>query len=96
MYTIPMDTLLYTLLLLHPSAGIFALLCLFAFCFLGVHLVKLAETEWTKTKPPKEEPPEKENEAPENQEPIYYIVERKQRRAKPSYGEPKRISFKDK
>ena len=37
---------------------------------------------------------EKKAPAERPQEPIYYIVERKTRRAKPSYGEPKEIRFK--
>jgi len=49
-----------------------------------------------KTAPEKQENGEKKAPAQETtaQEPIYYIVERKQRRAKASYGEPKQIRFK--
>lgn len=85
-------------------------LAIFTFCFVGVHIAKLARYGWeyqnnkneppSETKQPEAEPPkttETENKkAPEQtaQEPIYYIVERKQRRSKPRYGEPKEIRFK--
>ena len=63
--------------------------------------VKNTETEKKKKSvsafvvPKNEEKPEEKKAPPEKQaEPIYYIVERKTRRAKPAYGEPKQINFK--
>lgn len=77
-------------------------LFLFVFCFFGVHVAKLARLGQAyrssrkkassveeKPTPPKEKAP-----APQAQEPVYYIVERKQRRSKANYGEPKEIRFK--
>jgi hypothetical protein len=72
--------------------GGFFLILLFSFCFLCVHLiVYLLPKKQSKT-PPIET--EKEKAPPVTQaEPIYYIVERKKRRAKPQYSEPKEIKF---
>ena len=80
-----------------PIKGFFYTLILFAFCFLSVYVVQLAHIGWKQqhTPPPPEEKPKEEEKKPsENREPIYYIVERKTKRAKPTYGEPKQINFK--
>ncbi len=86
------------LLSLQALGGLWLIL-LFGFCFLGVHIAKLAKLGWSqskKTPPPKpeakQEPP-KEKQAPKA-EPVYYIVERKKRPPKNTYGEPKPFQFK--
>lgn len=81
--------------------GLLWSIILFALCLFGVHFTMLAQlgmeyrTQQKQKNEPKKE--EKEKSPPTEkpaQEPIYYIVERKQRRSKPSYGEPKEIRFK--
>lgn len=94
-----MNTYTYqNLLLASPALGILWVTLLFGLCFLGVHILKLARIGWGAPKtPPKTEKKEEkveEKKAPATQEPIYYIVERKTRRAKSSYTEPKEIRFK--
>ena len=90
-------------LLLSAQAvgGFFALLFLFAFCFFGVHILRYAKIGWELQEKPSAEPPKTEEKpeekapaSPPSQEPVYYIVEKKQRRAKPRYSEPKEIRFK--
>ena len=77
--------------------GFFGVVLFFALCFFAIHIVRYFKIAWQEKHPapppeaPKEEPQEK---APAPQEPVYYIVERKQRRAKPKYSEPKEIRFK--
>jgi hypothetical protein len=98
-------TALFRHALLSTAAnGIVCLILLFVFCFLCIHLLKFAQIGWTyqnnqtekPTEPPIEKAENKENKAPAQnpQEPIYYIVEKKTKRAKSSYGEPKQIRFK--
>ena len=94
------------LLLSAALQGGFWTVALWIFCFVGAHVVKLAKYGWKyqneqtkKTQPPPtaEQKSEEENKkapAQTPQEPIYYIVERKQRKSKPRYGEPKEIHFK--
>ena len=79
--------------------GFFYLLFLLIFCFVGTHIILLARIGWLhqikKDDKPQDEPKNTENKAPaQPQEPIYYIVERKTKRAKSSYGEPKQFRFK--
>lgn len=70
--------------------GFLYLLLTFVFCFLVVHLIKLAVLGFLSLKVKKEPPPPK----PEKKsEPVYYIVEKKRQR-KASYSEPKQIEFK--
>ena len=70
--------------------GIYACI-IFAACFFIVYILKLAHIGFrTRKKLPPEKPPKPEP-APE---PVYYIVEKKKKRAKAEYSEPKRISFK--
>ena len=96
-YTVHMNTLF---LMSMPVKGLLFSLLLLLLCFFGIHLVILARYGWeysqtapnTQVEPKKEE--EKKAPAEKMQEPIYYIVERKTRRAKSTYGEPKQIDFK--
>ena len=94
-YTVRM---MNTLLLALPVKGFLWFLLIFALCFVGVHVLQLARVGWEykkeKIKKPPAEPPKEEKKAPAVQEPVYYIVERKTRRAKSAYTEPKRIQFK--
>jgi len=82
-----------------PVKGLLFSLLLLALCFFGIHLVILARLGWQYNKNPSPSPADEKKEekttpAEKPQEPIYYIVERKTRRAKPAYGEPKQIDFK--
>ena len=87
------------LLLSTPIQGLLWCIFLFLFCLVGVHIARLAQIGWAyqsqKRKPDAPPPPtEKKAPAEKPQEPIYYIVERKARKAKPTYGEPKPIQFR--
>ena len=86
-----------TLLAATIGAGMFFCLLLFVFCFSGVHILRFVQKTPTNKKTPlaqpQKAPEEKEKQTP-SQEPVYYIVERKQRRSKPRYGEPKEFRFK--
>ena len=80
--------------------GFGGILLLFALCFFGVQIAKIIVRGWriydgaTESKPP-EKPPEQKTENKQTPpEPIYYIVEKKRRRSKASYGDPKEIRFK--
>ena len=87
----------YTLLLSLPTKGGLLLLFLFVVCFLGVHFFKLALAgveSFQSILPKEEKEEEKKAPAEQPQEPIYYIVEKKTRRVKSSYSEPKEIRFK--
>lgn len=66
-----------------------------ALCFLVTHLLLFAKSKKREISPAQteEKPPQKEQ-APAKQEPVYYIVEKKRRRVKQSYGEPKEIRFR--
>ena len=91
--------ILNRLLLSLPAQGFLWIIFLFAFCFLCVHLLKLAKLgtdTLRKTPPPAPEKKEEEKKTPaeQPQEPVYYIVEKKTRRPKSSYSEPKQIKFK--
>ena len=88
-------------ILLAPALqGFGGSILLFALCFLGVHIAKFTVRGWriydgtTASKPP-EKPSEPKTETKQTPpEPIYYIVEKKRRRSKASYGDPKEIRFK--
>ncbi len=97
----------YNLLFSPALQGGLWTVALWAFCFVGTHVVKLAKFGWEyqneqakkpqpqpTAEPQKEETENKKAPAQTSQEPIYYIVERKQRKSKPRYGEPKEIRFK--
>lgn len=88
----------FCLLISSPAQGLLWMLFIFVFCFLGVHVLKLAliGASNLQTKPPStpEKTEEKKPLTENPKEPVYYIVERKTRRAKSSYSEPKEIRFK--
>ncbi len=67
------------------------LLLTFVFCFVLVHVIKLAAAGFTAMKK-KKEPKPVEKPAPKKSEPVYYIVEKK--RARRSYSQPREIEFK--
>ena len=69
--------------------GILYLFLTFLFCFILVHVIKLAYLGFQSLKKPAEKPKPVDKKAPE---PVYYIVERK--RTKKSYSDPKEIKFK--
>ena len=83
-----------------PFLGFLAVGLLFGLCFLAVHAVKLAKIGWKNHpySPQKKQETEQKTSAHEQtsqaQEPIYYIVERKKKRAKQTYSEPKEFRFK--
>lgn len=95
-----------TLLISFPVKGMLFTFLLFSVCFIGIHVLILARLGWewqqrslesTDDKPEKkieEKAEEKKTPSEKQTEPIYYIVERKTRRAKSTYGEPKQINFK--
>lgn len=68
--------------------GFVYLLLTFLFCFILVHLFKLAAFGLISIKKPSEE----EKKPEPKPEPIYYIVEKK--RTKKTYSNPKEIEFK--
>ena len=81
------------LLLSIQAYGALYSLCLLLICLVVVHGVRLALLGYrslTKKAPP---PTPKPKPAPAPEE-VYYIVERKKKRAKAEYSEPKRIQFK--
>lgn len=64
-------------------------------CFLVTHLALFVNTKRKAQPPPiPQETPTKKEPTPAVQEPVYYIVEKKRRRIKSSYGEPKEIRFR--
>ena len=78
------------LLSVQGRGAIYAVL-LFLICVIIVHGVKLAKIGYRtlgKKLPP--EPSPKQEKPPE---PVYYIVEKKKKRSKNEYSEPKRIKF---
>lgn len=68
--------------------GILYLFLTFLFCFILVHLIKLAYLGICSLK----KPPEEEKKPTPKTEPVYYIVEKK--RTKKTYSNPKEIEFK--
>lgn len=81
-------------LLSVQGQGFLYVLILFLCCVIVVHIVKLAllgyRTLGKKLPAEKPKKPAKKHE----QEPVYFIVERKKKRPKSEYTEPKRIQFK--
>ena len=79
------------LLSVQGQGALYAVL-LFLLCIVIVHAVKLARIGWRtmKKKLPPEPPPKERKE----REPVYFLVERKKKRAKTEYSEPRRIDFK--
>lgn len=55
----------------------------------GIKLARIGHRSLGKKLPP--EPPPKEKNEPE---PVYFLVERKKKRVRSEYSEPKRINFK--
>lgn len=99
LYTCPMFiSLSLSALLSGGAVGFLLSILLFGICFLGTHLFKLAKYGWEKVQEPpnKQTPPQKPQEkAPaKEQEPIYYVIERKRKKPKTTYSEPKQITFK--
>lgn len=78
-----------------PASGVFWLIMLFAFCFFFVHLVLYAKAGWDAVHRKKPTPTEKPKDAqPEKKpEPVYYIVEKKKKRPKSTFSEPREIHF---
>ncbi len=80
------------MLLSVQGTGAVAVLVILFICIVVVYVGKLAYLGYrTRAKklppdPPKPAEPEKE--------PVYYIVEKKKKRVRSEYSEPKRISFK--
>lgn len=89
-----------------PWLGLFGCFILFFLCFAAVHIAKLAKLGWKQTharakqekavKPTEsdkkpQKPPTEEPRAPE---PIYYIVERKQRRKKQATTSRSKFAFR--
>lgn len=74
--------------------GLLYLFLTFLFCFILVHVIKLAYIGFKSTRKKEELPPKEETPPPEPKkpEPVYYIVEK--RKAKKSYSKPKEIEFK--
>lgn len=67
---------------------------LFVICAVIVHAFRLARIGYRSMK---KKPGEKKSSAAETHEkaePVYYIVERKKKRPKSDYSDPKRITFK--
>lgn len=81
------------LLISSQASGAIYSVVILLICFVVAHVVKLVSLGYRARKrpPAKEEPPPEPKPEPE---PIYYIVEKKKKRAKAEYSEPKRISFK--
>lgn len=78
-------------LLSVQSQGFLWCLFLLIICVIVVHGVKLAMIGYRtlgKKLPP--EPPKKPEKAPE---PVYFLVERKKKRSKAEYSEPRQINF---
>ena len=91
-----------TLLLFStPFKGLLFLTLLFLVCLIGVHVVQLTKLGWeykikraTENESAEKQKEEKKPPTQDAGEPVYYIVERKTRRVKSSYGEPKQIRFR--
>ncbi len=97
-YTVLMDIL--NCLNSAVVGGVFLGL-LFIVCFLGVHIVKLARRGYEETlkvkkgEQPQQSAPEQEKKpVQKTPEPVYYIVEKKKKRPKSSYSDPKEFRFK--
>ncbi len=77
-------------LLSIQSHGFLWCLLIAVICTIIVHSVKLVMTGYRLSKKLPPEPPQKPEKKPE---PVYFLVERKKKRAKTEYDEPKKISF---
>ena len=79
------------LLSVHAQGALYLFLMLLI-CIVIVQCVKLAILGYRTLG--KKLPPTKPKKKEEKPEPVYYIVERKKKRAKAEYTEPRRIQFK--
>ncbi len=79
------------LLSVQGQGALYAVLILLI-VIIVVHGIKLARIGYRSLgkKLPPEPPPKEKNEA----EPVYFLVERKKKRVRSEYSEPKRINFK--
>ncbi len=75
------------------AIGILYLFILFIACFIAVHAVKLALLGLKSLRRTEEKKPGPQ-EKPERPEPVYYIVEKKQKRRRQEYRAPREIKFK--
>ncbi|MBQ8374673.1 MAG: hypothetical protein IJX98_03735 [Clostridia bacterium] len=81
------------LLSVQALYGALWLLFFFAFCFFAVHCVRyFAKPKQKSKQQPDQTPPPKAQETPSPQ-PVYYIVEKKSKRPKAKYSDPKQIHF---
>lgn len=80
-------------LLSVQGTGAAATLILLFICIVVVHVGKLAYLGY-RTRG-KKLPPEAPKPSEPEKEPVYYIVEKKKKRVRSEYSEPKRISFND-
>lgn len=90
------------LLLSLPVKGCIWFFAIFILFFFSAHVVKLAKEGWLARRKTDENQPNDKADADEKKEtpnrsvspqPVYYIVEKKRRRPKQDYGEPKPIKF---
>lgn len=85
-------------LLSSQSQGAVWLVVIFAICFIVVHGIKLALLGYRSLGKKQQTEPEKKAEPKPSKpakvpEPVYYIVEKKKKKPKVSYSEPKEIRF---
>ena len=81
-----------TLLSVQAFGALYAAILL-VICLVFVHAFRLS---WVGYRSMKTKPPEKKEHSAEKDkaEPVYYIVERKKKRPKAEYSDPKRFQFK--
>ena len=79
-------------LLSVQTQGMLYLVLIFLICIVIVHCGKLIYIGYRALG--KKMPPPKPKKKTEKSEPVYFIVERKKKRAKAEYDEPRRIQFK--
>lgn len=98
LYTVLMFT--SVLLISAPLKGSLLFILFFLLSFVGVHLTKLVRFGWKNVQPKKQTPAPKPQESPKEQaptktqEPVYYVIERKRKKPKTTYSEPRQITFK--
>lgn len=78
-------------LLSAQANGFWWTLLLYLLCFIIVHAIKLAAVGYRTIG--KHLPPEPPKEPQKTPEPVYFLVERKKKRPKKDYSEPKQINF---
>lgn len=66
----------------------------FVLCFAFIGLLRCAKAGFPEKNSLQEEPRESKPEPQKPPEPVYYIVERKTKRPKKEYSQPKEIKFK--